>query len=173
MLTAKRVPNVSMVPVLPRSQWTTHPHFPSQTLLLGSHENFRNVSEYLIGRVGLEDPASLSHLFERWMSAMHSHERYEELKLYPYLERRWEVSMQAAADGHAELHRQTAHVREAFEAAVEDEIRRCLRGHNLCLRKHLDLEESRVIPLLLELNPDEFVAYTNSSLQTLLHDLGA
>ena len=33
---------------LAREQWPTHPRFPGQVLLLGSHENFRRISRALV-----------------------------------------------------------------------------------------------------------------------------
>ena len=40
------------VPNIPREDWTAHPRFRTQALLVGSHANFRRVSRYLV------DPAA-------------------------------------------------------------------------------------------------------------------
>ena len=84
------------VPNIPREDWTTHPRFRTQALLLGSHANFRRVSRYLVDQAAREEFVGLHSLFDRWIAAMRSHEAYEERKLYPYLEYRWRVSLNDA-----------------------------------------------------------------------------
>ena len=159
--------------------WQAHPRFPSQALLLGSHENFRNVSATLVDEAasgGFVRP--IGSLYRRWIGAMRSHEAYEEGKLYPYLERRWKTSLEAAEAGHHALH--LAHddvLATLAEAQAEDEQRagealhEALRRHDEVLRNHLELEENLVIPLLLELSPDEFAEYCDESLHELMHRL--
>ena len=39
-------------------------------------------------------------IFRQWMYAMGNHERYEEGKLYPYLEARWGLSCESLREGH-------------------------------------------------------------------------
>lgn len=164
-------------PRIPRDQWLAHPHFPSQVLLLGSHENFRRLNRHLIDEA--EQPGSsldpLRQLYTRWISAMRSHEGYEERKLYPYLARRWGVSFDAATAGHRALHDADHVVLDAFVAASRDAtaaaraaVVAALTHHDLVLGAHLELEEDLVIPLLLELSPAEFENYTRSSIASLL-----
>lgn len=164
---------------LSRDQWSSHPRFPSQALLLGSHENFRRVSGYLIEEAAGEASArAIGGLYRRWISAMRSHEAYEESKLYPFLERRWHTSLEAAERGHHELH--TAHdaVISALDAAVsseegraDDALHLALVRHDEVLREHLALEEDMVIPLLLALSSEEFVEYYDQPLWVLLERL--
>lgn len=110
---------------------------------------------------------------------MRSHEGYEEHKLYPFLERRWNVSFKAAEAGHHELHDRYDKVIEAFtrlristddaeREGEEQTLIQALQNHDRVLRQHLELEEDLVIPLLLELSPEEFELYCNSSISTLL-----
>ena len=180
MLSQKKPLRVALVPTFDPVEWTRHPRFGSQTLLLGSHENFRRVSQHLVAHAALPGAglAALSHLFERWIAAMRSHEHYEEHKLYPYLERRWQVSFEAATAGHHALHERTDAVREAFSVAgdgKQDDTRRALAdaliAHDRTLLEHLSLEERRVIPLLLELDPEEFQRLTTPSIHSLLRQL--
>ncbi len=104
----------------------------------------------------------LSALFGDWMSAMRSHERYEERRLYPLLVEHFGVDL-----GHLEEHHRSLHgVADAVLAAalaarlgalepgatpgwpaLED----ALRSHERALEAHLIAEENVVIPLLLEL----------------------
>jgi hypothetical protein len=162
-------PNDSSVPRIPRAQWESHPNFPRQTLLLGSHVNFRRVSQHLIDGVSAEAVASLRSLYLRWMQAMRGHEGYEEYKLYPFLERRGGVSCGDAREGHEELHRSQVDVVARFDDSCRDaneanlvRLRIALRGYDQILRDHLELEEDLVIPLLLELSRAEFNVYYHS-----------
>lgn len=166
-------------PQITRDEWRLHPRFPAQVLLLGSHENFRRVSTYLLQEAQAGRPnAPLESLFRRWISAMRGHEAYEEHKLYPFLERRWDVSFRGAEAGHAELHERYDAVIEAFarvrvagDEVSEDEqalVVQALEAHDRVLHEHLELEENLVVPLLLELSPEEFEFYCNSSIGTLL-----
>jgi len=166
-------------PVLGRDQWKTHPRFPSQTLLLGSHENFRNVSEVLVEEAAAGSfVRPVGSLYRRWIAAMRSHEAYEEGKLYPYLERRWKTSLESAEEGHQALHSAHDDVLAALEEArAEDNLRSgealhaALVRHDEVLRDHLTLEEDLVIPLLLELSPAEFVEYCDESIHVLMRRL--
>ena len=89
---------------LPREQWPSHPNYPRQVLLLGSHESFRRLSSSLLARVkGDGDLAAIGWVFDYWKSGMSGHEHYEEGKLYPYLEARWGLSCDELRGGHHEL----------------------------------------------------------------------
>lgn len=113
---------------------------------------------------------------------MRGHEAYEEHKLYPFLERRWDVSLEDAEAGHVELHERYDAVIEAFvQARVAGDVAgdgestdkkarivQALEAHDRVLHEHLELEEELVVPLLLELSPEEFEFYCSSSIATLL-----
>jgi len=172
------------VPKIPREDWTAHPRFRSQALLLGSHANFRRVSSFLVDRAASEKFVGLHSLFDRWIAAMRSHEAYEERKLYPYLEYRWQVSLDEARTGHSELHARADEVAEAFRSLArpadpadpadstpdppDNPVLRALQAHDRTLGAHLDVEEEAVIPLLLALDPEEFHRYYRSPLSTLI-----
>lgn len=163
-------------PVIARSEWSKHPHYPAQVLLLGSHENFRAVSEYLVAEAEVHDsPDRLEVLYRQWIGAMRSHEAYEENKLYPYLAWRWDVSFASAEAGHVALHERHAEVLSAFADIRTDGLSQntrstlvaALRKHDEILRAHLEVEEDLVIPLLLALSPDEFRTYSHSTMWAL------
>lgn len=155
-------------PTIPRSDWSAHPRYPSQALLLGSHANFRRISRHLVEHTARGDALrGLERLFRRWISAMRSHEAYEEYKLYPYLGRRWGVDFAEATAGHEALHERYDEVIAAFLAADGDvggapEVTGALERHDRALTCHLDHEEELVIPLLLSLTPQEFADYAES-----------
>lgn len=118
---------------------------------------------------------------------MRSHERYEEHKLYPFLERRWPASGTDFMDcrrGHERLHEKHAAVLAAFQEmrdpdhdaprdAARAELVRALSDHLATLSDHLRLEEDAVIPLLLELDREEFDAYCLESIDALLSAMDA
>lgn len=109
----------------------------------------------------------LGQMFDDWRSAMHSHERYEERRLYPLLMGTFDVDL-----GHLEKHHQNLHavadevrlaVRHAHAAALAPEaepgwpaLERALAKHGEVLHAHLHREENVVIPLVLELSPSSF-----------------
>lgn len=148
----------SNLPDIPRSEWPRHRNFSRQVLLLGSHANFRSVSRRLIRHIAEGGDREHAHaVFSMWKRAMRGHEAYEERKLYPFLESRWGVDFTAAEEGHEALHVADALVRQAFESGKG--LAEALRVHDEVLVAHLALEEEMVIPLLLELAPDEFDRY--------------
>ncbi len=163
---------------LDRNEWPKHPRYPSQVLLIGSHVNFRRISKFLVDMARSELEAatakdvvrqSMSSLFERWQAAMAGgHEPYEEYKLYPYLEARFSVSLASLRRGHEGLDEHRALVREAFASGDDELIRTTVEQFDEELVCHLDEEEEMVIPLLLELSPEEFEAYVTQPLGKLL-----
>lgn len=165
----------------PRPRWPEHPRWPRQALLLDSHEAFRGWSRWILERVRVLDPADdqrVAHRrrklprhrtdFDWWMRGMGGHERYEERKLYPFLARRWGVAFDDLVVGHEALNAAKRRVFAAFDTLVAGEpdeavnheaLVDALEEHQRVLLAHLELEEDRVIPLLLELEPREFDDY--------------
>lgn len=154
-------------PRIPRAQWSSHRNWPGQVLLLGSHENFRRISRQLIDAAeGDVDPGEIGLYFGMWISAMRSHEGYEEHKLYPYLERKHGASLQHLRDGHEALHEAERAVRDALQG--EGDLRRALEAHDAILVEHLEAEENAVIPPLLDMEPREFARYVSQPIERLL-----
>jgi hypothetical protein len=155
-----------------------HPNWPDQVLLVRSHESFRIVSEQIKAALRRAVPMSQpARRFRRWMYAMGSHERYEESKLYPFLEARWGASMAELEAGHEALGAQRSVVEDAFArvdevgddaAAARARLREAFDLFDEILRDHLDLEERIVVPLLLELTPSEFADFTLLPIEMLL-----
>lgn len=137
---------------------------------MGSHANFRRFSRRLIDALETPDGAEfVARAYPFWIRAMRSHEAYEERKLYPYLEKRWDVSMATASEGHEKLHALDEDVRHAFGDPVA--LKAALVEHDKALVEHLEVEEDLVIPLLLELSPEEFAEYATRSIHQLLDNL--
>lgn len=173
-------------PRIPRSQWSSHRNYPDQLLLLGSHRNFRSISQRLIEAAdeGV-DARRIAWVFERWLMGMHSHEGYEERKLYPYLEARHGAALAHLREGHAQLRAAQVRVWAALgrslglevegEGVVEPEetvegetLAAALRVHDGILDAHLEAEEDAVIPLLLEMEGAEFERYVEQPIDALL-----
>lgn len=153
---------------LPRHAWAAHPNYPHQVLLLRSHEAFRTISEGLVdkARAGA-GRAALGRVFRWWKAGMHGHERYEEGKLYPFLEHRWGLDCDELSAGHEAL----AAADQAVRTAAEGELAEALAHHDAVLREHLDLEERRVLPALLALSREEFRQYSEQPLPVLLAEV--
>ena len=96
------------------------------------------------------------------------HEHYEEHKLYPYLEARFSVDFSGLRAGHERLSEHRTLVREALATEDRDTILQALTEFDAVLGAHLDEEEDAVIPLLLELPPDEFEDYVTQPISQLL-----
>lgn len=161
---------------LSRERWESHPSYPSQTLLLGSHDHFLAINDDLIDQARrLPDPDRLRARYRYWILAMRSHERYEELKLYPYLEHRFGECFERSLQGHQALHEKHASVLSAFAQVAADPKRnresllRALEEHRATLYEHLQIEEAAVIPRLLEMSREEFRRYYALPLDRLLH----
>lgn len=181
------------VPDIPRDSWSEHPHYETQTLLLGSHEAFRRRSAWMIERIENLDPsdaadarrrkrwlARSSTEFDWWMAGMKGHERYEENKLYRFLVKRYDVSLEALEQGHRILDEHKGRVRAAYRqamAAATDpaeavaSLLGALRAHRTVLLEHLRNEEDLVIPMLLALSPAEFRVYYDTPIERLLADM--
>ena len=155
---------------LTKDNWHLHPRFPTQALLLGSHANFLRFSRALIAvaEVGHIPTHQIADAFARWIGAMRSHERYEEHKLYPYLQQRCGLDAAPLSQGHDELHERAEAVTRALRAPEGADLAEALRLHHEVLVRHLDLEEAAVIPPLLELSPEEFDRYARSTIDELL-----
>ena len=158
-------------PLFPRTEWEQHPNYPDQVLLLGSHDNFRRLSRYLVETAQAHPDnwrITCAIWFSRWQAAMGGHEHYEESKLYPYLARRYGMALETLVGDHRAMHELADGVRRSL---LEDEpaaAHEMLRTYDDALVAHLRREEDLVIPMLLELPRDEFITYTSRSLKTLM-----
>jgi hemerythrin-like domain-containing protein len=168
------------VEILPhRRSWTGHASFPSQTLLLESHDSFAKYGLFLQDRIQVlrrgELPerrvarlaGRLENEFTQWQWSMRCHERYEENKLFPFLECRFGCDCAALRGDHGLLHAKADACAEALTALAErlDEdawaaAAEGLQAYRSELRRHLCDEETLVIPLLLALPAAEFAAYS-------------
>jgi hypothetical protein len=164
-------PSRTCFEAVPRERWAEHPRFPSQTLLLGSHRNFRELSKLLVAAAS---PLEVrQRLFDQWQGAMRSHEAYEEHKLYPFLRHRFGVQTAVLEAGHQTLHAIESELRAAFRDGDDARWAARMRRYDVVLHEHLRDEEDLVIPCLLALEPREFTAYYHGTLSELIADTPA
>ena len=117
---------------------------------------------------------------------MRSHENYEETKLYPFLVRRFGVSLKYLSSEHDEMHTKSNLVVKymneyialettsaAFEIVVEKGARLldAMNNYDKLLKVHLMEEEDIVIPLLMEMDVVEFDEFVDNSLSYLIKKL--
>ena len=109
----------------------------------------------------------LGHMFDDWQSAMRSHERYEERRLYPLLKKVYGANLDHLESHHRQLHDSADAVRieveRARDAALAPEaepgwpaLESALLSYRDQLAAHLRAEENAVIPLVLELERADF-----------------
>lgn len=184
------LPCVMLAPQIPRSEWPSHPRYPMQTLLLGSHDGFRRRSTWIVERLLALDPddgaqdsrrrrwvTRMKVDFDWWMVSMGRHEHYEETKLYRYLAHRYQTSFDHLEADHVELNQCKDAVLQAFEQVIDNDVKdpdmlagliELLQTHQARLFVHLEREEDLIVPLLLTLKPEEFLTYYNSPIDVLL-----
>ena len=110
------------------------------------------------------------------LASMNGHEHYEEAKLYPFLCWKYSVGLKFLEREHEQLHEEADKVVNAAEelvgqsnptaeefANLKSRLVAACFGYDKLLRRHLLEEEDCVIPLLLELTPQEFEQYYNAS----------
>ena len=110
------------------------------------------------------------------LASMSSHEHYEEAKLYPFLCWKYEVKLSFLEREHEQLHEEAEKVVAAVEelvgqsnptaeefATLKTRLVSACFGYDSLLRRHLLEEEDCVIPMLLELTPQEFEQYYDAS----------
>lgn len=179
-----------MLAPLNRSPWVDHPRYTRQVLLVDSHDSFLAWMQAFRDRLAqLEDGGGLSERqrsrliarlpdqFTDWQRSMACHERYEERKLYPFLERRFAVSTAALALDHAALHLRADQCVDALSLISRETPAPANFAHAYAafgsyaesLHTHLHNEEALVIPLLLDLCPADFQAYATAGAE----DIGA
>lgn len=186
-----------VTPDIPRSEWRKHPRFAEQALLLESHAAFRGRSAWIIERLRNLAPRGASDArrrvrwvermrvdFSYWRRSLGAHERYEERKLYPYLHARYGLDLDPLKRGHQELDEHAGRVEQAFAAARADdgrersllsllplsELIQAVESHRDVLFGHLELEEDRVIPCLLDMPADEYRRFLETPIDKLLAD---
>ena len=166
-----------------RKDWTKHKAFDSQTLLIRGHRNFRQSSKRCVelivsvlksnknNKKSLQSIRTVQNIYYSLMSSLHSHSRYEENKLFKYLEKKYNVDLSLLLEDHQliETMEETCksslnHIissKSASKELVLKALRHFIKFDNNFVR-HLGEEESIVIPMLLELTYKEYVKYYNA-----------
>jgi hypothetical protein len=150
------------LPVILREDWEVHDNYPAQTGILRSHDNFREISAYLVDQsktANVLEMGRLIQIFARWKQMMRGHEGYEENRLYPYLVAKHEVSVERLESQHEDLGVVEKKVINAWTAGDTDGLHAAFAEHDEVLRAHLIEEEDIIIPALLSFSPDEYSTF--------------
>lgn len=140
--------------------WKRHPNIagPASTLL-HIHGQFRVASQrlsLLVDREAEADFGRVARAFAPLAETLHHHHHAEEAMLFPMVLRRTGVAPQRLVSDHDDLTRAIAGVEESLHAGVPRvRAKAAVSTFHDILVTHLDLEEALVIPVLLELAPDE------------------
>ena len=138
--------------------WKKHPNIggPASTLL-GFHEQFRVASERLLLLVDREDDlAWVGRAFQPLAQTLHHHHHAEEVMLFPVVHRLTGTAPERLVTDHETLMSAIDAVEASLRAGADKERAKAavLRFDDVLLA-HLDREESLVIPILLEMTPNE------------------
>jgi 8-oxo-dGTP pyrophosphatase MutT (NUDIX family) len=118
------------------------------SMLLAIHDQFRRAAEYI---ATLEDPKSIARAFRPLGTVLHHHHHAEEVMLFPLVEQRTKVEPERLVRDHAAL---TTAIASVNDTPSKETIARFATV--LC--NHLDREELEVMPVLLELTPEQAFA---------------
>ena len=166
-----------------RKDWNKHKAFDTQTLLIRGHRNFRQSSQRCVKLISdvlksnknnkktLQLIRMAQNIYYSLMNALHSHSRYEENKLFKYLERKYNVDLELLLEDHDLIDR----MEEICKSSLNDIITAGSTTKESVLKalkyfikfddnftRHLGEEESIVIPMLLELTYKQYVQYYNA-----------
>lgn len=116
---------------------------------LNTHDEFRRAADTLV------DPTKPNrrHLFRRLVSILGHHHHAEEVGLFPIVRRHTNQCLDGLIDDHAALDAVCERVADGFARGTPDEP---LRAFRQALFDHLDREEALVIPVLLDLAPEDW-----------------
>eukprot|EP01084_Bolivina_argentea_P274100 467094_1 len=166
-----------------RKDWTKHESFTTQTLLIRSHRNFRSSSQRCVQFIfealksnkntkkQLQSIKTARNMYYSLMSSLQSHSRYEENKLFKYLEIKYNVNLSLLLEDHNTIHQLEEKCKSTLNDIIycgqitKELLLKCL----ICFlefddvfTRHLGEEESIVIPMLMELTYKEYVIYYNA-----------
>lgn len=139
--------------------WKKHPNLqgPAATLLM-LHEQFRLGS----GRLGqlveqstAENLGRVARAFIPLAETLHHHHHAEEVMLFPLIRRRTGTPPERLVSDHEELTSAIALVEESLAGSDKERAKAAAVTFDDVLVAHLDREESLVVPVLLEMTPDE------------------
>jgi hypothetical protein len=142
-------------------EWRAHPNFsgPASTLLI-IHHQFRVASERLLLFLEREGDALpnlgfVGRAFAPLATTLHHHHHAEEQMLFPMIAKRTGTPPSRLESDHQELTRSIEAVEKALVGSDNEIAMAAARAFDVILREHLDREEELVVPVLLEMKPDE------------------
>ncbi len=134
--------------------WRAHPNaMGPASILLGIHARFREASADLVEQ---RDPTVIARAFLPLARTLHHHHHAEEAMLFPLVEKRTRIAPEQLQADHDELTEAIDAVEAGLRAplAIDALVPLVQRFHEV-LVAHLDREEELVVPVLLELTPEQ------------------
>lgn len=125
-------------------------------MLLGIHDQFRAASNELLRLVAQDQGlAAIARVFSPLAQVLHHHHHAEEAMVFPLVHRRTGVAPEQLQTDHDEMTAAIEAVESRLRARDGDRVREAITRFHEILVTHLDREEELVIPVFLELQPDE------------------
>lgn len=135
--------------------WRAHPNAAGPAaMMLAIHDQFRAVSHRLVQLVAQgQGGGAIGRVFSPLAQVLHHHHHAEEAMVFPLVHRRTGVAPEQLQTDHDEM---TAAI-ETVESALRDGARvaESITKFHEILITHLDREEELVIPILLQLPPEQ------------------
>lgn len=142
-----------------RATWKEHPNLAGgpAAMLLSIHDQFRAAAERLLLLVEREDDLGwVARAFAPLSQTLHHHHHAEEVMLFPMIHRKTGSPPSNLVDDHGELTKAIAAVEQTLVRGGDpDAARAAARAFREVLVTHLDREETLVVPVLLELTPED------------------
>ena len=129
-------------------------------MLLGIHDQFRAASAQLMRFVAQANAPATERLFAQLANVLHHHHHAEEDMLFPLVHRRTGVAPAQLQTDHDEMTAAISQVERALDASHG--VGEAITAFHDILIAHLDREEALVMPVLLEVPPDELWAQLHS-----------
>jgi DUF438 domain-containing protein len=140
--------------------WRTHPNAGGPAgMLLEVHDYFRAVSAHLLSLAngaGEHGIPTLARMFIPLAQTLHHHHHAEEAMLFPLIHRQTGTAPEQLVTDHDEMSAAITRVEAALRARTDAEVvKSALASFHAILIAHLDREEGLVVPVLLEMTPNE------------------
>ena len=136
----------------------------SALMLLSIHDQFRAASNHLVHLVADDrGTAAIRPLFSRLAEVLHHHHHVEEVMVFPLIRRLTGVAPEQLQVDHDEMTAAIEAVETRLGAHDGTRVGEAITRFHEILVTHLDREEALVIPVFLELAPDELWQQLHSS----------
>jgi DUF438 domain-containing protein len=128
-------------------------------MMLAIHDQFRATSHHLVHLVAREHGlATIERVFSQLAHVLHHHHHAEEAMVFPLVRRRTGIAPDQLQADHDEMTTSIEAVERALGARDAARVAEAITRFHEILVTHLDREEELVIPIFLQLQPQELWA---------------